>query len=74
MPRFFLLFFIIHNEIIFTAISKMTQPVVGACYRFCYPFKSADITMIKTTEHDKTAVRLTEILKKLNEGEKLDPK
>ncbi|MEI7796726.1 MAG: hypothetical protein WCI06_08845 [Methylococcaceae bacterium] len=52
----------------------MTQPVVGACYRFCYPFKSADITMIKTTEHDKTAVRLTEILKKLNEGEKLDPK
>ena len=30
--------------------------------------------MTKTTEHDKTAVRLTEILKKLNEGEKLDPK
>ncbi|MDD5229520.1 MAG: HTH domain-containing protein [Methylococcales bacterium] len=30
--------------------------------------------MIKTTDHDKTAVRLTEILKKFNEGEKLDPK
>ena len=28
--------------------------------------------MTKTTEHDKAAVRLTEILKKLNEGEKLD--
>ena len=30
--------------------------------------------MTKTTEHDKTAVRLTEILKMFNEGEKLDPK
>jgi predicted DNA-binding transcriptional regulator YafY len=30
--------------------------------------------MTKTTDHDKTAVRLTEILKKFNEGEKLDPK
>jgi predicted DNA-binding transcriptional regulator YafY len=30
--------------------------------------------MTKTTDHDKTTVRLTEILKKFNEGEKLDPK
>lgn len=28
----------------------------------------------KTSEHDKTALRLTKILQKLNEGEKLDPK
>ena len=30
--------------------------------------------MAKTTDHDKTAVRLTQILLKLNQGEKLDPK
>jgi predicted DNA-binding transcriptional regulator YafY len=30
--------------------------------------------MAKTTEHDKTAVRLTQILLKLNQGEKLDPR
>ena len=30
--------------------------------------------MAKPKEHDKTAVRLTQILRKLNQGEKLDPR
>ena len=30
--------------------------------------------MAKNTEHDKIAVRLTQILLKLNQGDKLDPR
>ena len=53
----------------------MSQPVVNLCYCLCFSKRTNPIVtkIIKSSERDKVAIRLTQILLKLNQGEKLDP-